>query len=258
MQDLRLAFRNLWRRPAFSAIAIVTLALGLGANAAVFTVSNAILLAPLPYTRPNDVVILTEQTPQFPSVSVTIYNYEDWRDRAKSFSAMAAFRPTNMTVLGVGDPERVAAKMITASLLPLLGVTIEHGRNFTAADDRPGAEGVVILGDGYARRRFAGQNPVGQVLQLDNRPFTVVGMMPSNFELFQPADIYVPFGPWAATLPEDRGWHPGIFPIARLKDGSTIEQTRTEMDAISAQLEAEYPESNKNVRALVNPAQEQL
>ena len=257
MQDLRLAFRNLWRRPAFSVIAIVTLALGLGANVAVFTVSNAILLSPLPYTRPNDVVILTEQTPQFPSVSVTIYNYEDWRDRAKSFSAMAAFRPTNMTVLGAGDPERVVAKMITASLLPLLGTTIEHGRNFTAADDRPGAEGVVILSDGYARRRFAGQNPVGQVVQLDNRPFTVVGMLPSNFELFQPADIYVPFGPWAATLPEDRGWHPGIFPIARLKDGVTIERARTEMDAISAQLEAENPESNKNVRALVNPAQEQ-
>ena len=257
MQDLRLAFRNLWRRPAFSVIAIVTLALGLGANVAVFTVSNAILLSPLPYTRPNDVVILTEQTPQFPSVSVTIYNYEDWRDRAKSFSAMAAFRPTNMTVLGAGDPERVVAKMITASLLPLLGTTIEQGRNFTAADDRPGAEGVVILSDAYARRRFAGQNPVGQVVQLDNRPFTVVGMMPSNFELFQPADIYVPFGPWAATLPEDRGWHPGIFPIARLKDGVTIERARTEMDAISAQLEAENPESNKNVRALVNPAQEQ-
>ena len=257
MQDLRLAFRNLWRRPAFSVIAIVTLALGLGANVAVFTVSNAILLSPLPYTRPNDVVILTEQTPQFPSVSVTIYNYEDWRDRAKSFSAMAAFRPTNMTVLGAGDPERVVAKMITASLLPLLGTTIEQGRNFTAADDRPGAEGVVILSDAYARRRFAGQNPVGQVVQLDNRPFTVVGMMPSNFELFQPADIYVPFGPWAATLPEDRGWHPGIFPIARLKDGVAIERARTEMDAISAQLEAENPESNKNVRALVNPAQEQ-
>jgi len=168
MQDLRLAFRNLWRRPAFSAIAIVTLALGIGANAAVFTVSNAILLSPLPYTQPDDVVILTEQTPQFPSVSVTIYNYEDWRERAKSFSGMAAFRPTNMTVLGVGDPERVPAKMITATLLPLLGVTIENGRNFGAADDRAGAEGVVILSDGFAQRRFAGQNPVGQVLQLDN------------------------------------------------------------------------------------------
>ncbi len=258
MQDLRLAFRNLWRRPAFSAIAIVTLALGIGANAAVFTVSNAILLSPLPYTRPNDVVILTEETPQFPSVSVTIYNYEDWRERAKSFSAMAAFRPTNMTVLGAGDPERVPAKMITATLLPLLGVTIENGRNFGAADDRAGAEGVVILSDPFAQRRFAGQNAVGQILQLDNRPFTVVGVMPRNFELFQPADVYVPFGPWAATLPEDRGWHPGIFPIARLKEGVTLEQARTEMDAISAQLEAEYPESNKNVRVLVYPAQEQL
>ncbi len=258
MQDLRLAFRNLWQRPAFSAIAIVTLALGLGANAAVFTVSNAILLSPLPYTRPNDVVILTEQSPQFPSVSVTIYNYEDWRERAKSFSAMAAFRPTNMTVLGAGDPERVPAKMITATLLPLLGVTIENGRNFGAADDRAGAEGVVILSDGFAQRRFTGQTPVGQVLQLDNRPFTVVGVMPRDFELFQPADLYVPFGPWAAKLPEDRGWHPGIFPIARLKDGVTLEQARTEMDAISAQLEAENPESNKSVRALINPAQEQL
>jgi putative ABC transport system permease protein len=258
MQDLRLAFRNLWRRPAFSAIAIVTLALGIGANAAVFTVSNAILLSPLPYTRPNDVVILTEQAPQFPSVSVTIYNYEDWRERAKSFSAMAAFRPTNMTVLGVGDPERVPAKMITATLLPLLGVSIETGRNFGAADDRAGAEGVVILSAAFAQRRFAGRNPVGQILQLDNRPFTVVGVMPRDFELFQPADVYVPFGPWAATLPEDRGWHPGIFPVARLKDDVTIDRARTEMDAISAQLETEYPESNKSVRALVNPAQEQL
>jgi putative ABC transport system permease protein len=256
MHDLRLAVRNLWRRPAFSAIAIVTLALGLGANAAVFTVSNAILLSPLPYTRPDDVVILNEQTPQFPTASVTIYNYEDWRDRAKSFSGMAAFRPTNMTVLGVGDPERVPAKMITASLLPLLGVAIERGRNFGAADDRPGAEGVVILNDGFAQRRFAGQEPLGQILQLDNRPFTVVGVMPRNFELFQPADLYVPFGPWAATLPEDRGWHPGIFPIARLRDGVTLEEARTEMDSISVQLEAENPESNKNVRVLINPAQE--
>src|SRR5436190_18875483 len=113
MHDLRLAVRNLWRRPAFSAIAIITLALGLGANAAVFTISNAILLSPLPYTRPSDVVILTEQSPDFPALSVTIYNYEDWRERARSFSAMAAFRPTNVTVLGAGDPERVPAKMIT-------------------------------------------------------------------------------------------------------------------------------------------------
>ena len=133
MRDLRLAFRNLVRRPAFSVIAILTLALGIGANTAVFTVSYAVLLAPLPYDRPDDVVILSERTPQFPSVSVTLYNYEDWRARAKSFSAMAAFHPANMTVTGMGDPERVPAKMITATLLPLLGIGIEHGRNFGAA-----------------------------------------------------------------------------------------------------------------------------
>src|SRR6476660_271505 len=102
MQDLRLAFRNLWRRPAFAVIAIVTLALGIGANAAVFTVSNAILLSPLPYDRPDEVVILNEQRPQFPSVSVTRDNYQDWRARAKSFAGMAAFRTTSMSLTGVG------------------------------------------------------------------------------------------------------------------------------------------------------------
>jgi putative ABC transport system permease protein len=258
MQDLRLAFRNLWRRPAFSAIAVVTLALGLGANAAVFTVSNAILLSPLPYANPEAVVVLNEQTPQFPTLSVTIYNYEDWRQRAKSFSAMAAFRPTNMTVSGSGEPERIPIKMITATLLPLLGVSIDHGRAFGSADDRPGAEGVVMLSHGFAERRFAGQEPVGQVLQVDNRPYTIVGVMPPDFELFQPADVYVPFAPWAATLPEDRGWHPGILPIARLKDGVTLEQAAAEMERISAQLEAEHPESNTNMRVLVTRAQDQL
>ena len=258
MQDLRLAFRNLRRRPAFAAIAIITLALGIGANAAVFTVSHAVLLAPLPYERPDEIVILNEQTPQFPSVSVTRFNYDDWRARARSFEGMAAFRPTNMTVTGQGDPERVPAKMITASLLPLLGVSIGEGRNFVDADDKPGASGTALLSATFARRRFPGDAAVGKTLVLDNKPYTVVGVMPASFELFQPADVYVPFWPWASTLPDDRGWHPGIFPIARLKDGVTLDQARFEMAEISRQLETELPESNKNVRALVNRAQDQL
>jgi putative ABC transport system permease protein len=258
MRDLRLAFRNLIRRPTFSIIAILTLALGIGANAAVFTVSHAVLLAPLPYEKPDEVVVLNERTPQFPSVSVTRYNYEDWRDRAKSFSGMAAFHPASMTITGIGDPERVPVKMITATLLPLLGVAIEHGRNFGEADDSPGAESVVILDARFAKRRFPDQNPLGQVLQLDKEPYTVVGVMPASFELFQPADLYLPFGPWAATLPDDRGWHPGILPIARLKPGVTIDQARLELDMISRQLEAEYSESNSNVRVLVTRAQDVL
>ena len=258
MQDIRLALRNLVRRPSFSVIAVLTLALGIGANTAVFTVLNAVLLAPLPYDQPDRIVILNETSPQLPNASVTRYNYDDWRAQARSFTAMGAFRPTAMTITGAGDPERVPAKMITANLLPLLGVRIEQGRGFHEAEDAPGAEGVAIVSAGLAERRFGAASPLNQPILLDNRAYTIVGVMPSRFELFQPADVYVPFGPWAATLPEDRGWHPGIFPIARLADGVSIAQARIEMDTIARRLEAEYPDSNKNTRALVNGAQEQL
>lgn len=258
MRDLRLGFRNLVRRPAFSGIAILTLALGIGANVAVFTVLNAVLLAPLPYGSPDEVVVLNERTPQFPSVSVTRYNYEDWRDRTKSFTGVAAFRPTSVTVAGSGEPERVPVKMITSTLLPLLDVPVEQGRGFGAADDRAGAEGVAIVSAAFALRRFPGGTPIGQGLELDNKPYTIVGVLPAAFELFQPADIYVPFWPWASTLPEDRGWHPGIIPVARLKPGVTLDQARVEMDAIAQQLEAQYPDSNKNVRVLVTRVQDQV
>src|SRR5205085_5204407 len=106
--------------------------------------------------------------------------------------------------------------------------------------------------------RFAGTQPLGHSLQLDNHQYTVVGVLPDAFELFQPADVYVPFGPWAATLPDDRGWHPGILPIARLKPGVSIQQARVEMDTIARQLEAEHPDSNTDLRALVTRAQDQL
>jgi putative ABC transport system permease protein len=201
VQDLRLALRSLVKRPGFTATSIVILALGIGANTAVFTVFNAVLLAPLPYERPQDVVVLQEQTPQFPYVSVTRYNYEAWRERAKSFTGVGAFRPLNVTVTGAGDPERAPAKMISADLLPLLGVSIEHGRGFGEADDRPGAEGVALLSAGFAERKFPGAQALGRTLDIDNQPYTIVGIMPGRFELFQPADIYLPFGPWAAALP---------------------------------------------------------
>src|SRR5687767_3328827 len=144
MLDLRLAVRNLIARPSFSIVALLTLALGIGANTAVFTVFNAVLLSPLPYDDPGQIVILNETSPQLPNASVTRYNYDDWRARAKSFAAMGAFRPTSMTITGTGEPERVPAKMITANLLPLLGVRIEQGRGFAEQDDKPGAEGVAL------------------------------------------------------------------------------------------------------------------
>jgi putative ABC transport system permease protein len=255
MHAVRLAVRNLYRRPGFACVAILTLALGIGANTAVFTVFHGVLLAPLPYDSPEQVVILHERTAQFPLVSVTRHNYDEWRARARSFSAMGAYRPAQMTVTGAGEPEHVPVKMISASLLPVLGVTVEDGRGFGVADDGPGAEPVALVSAGFAARRLPG-GPIGAVVRLDGHPYTVVGVMPARFELFQPADIYVPYGPWAATLPDDRGWHPGIFPIARLKEGVTIDEARREMDAIARQLEREHPESNTNVRVLVTRVQD--
>ena len=143
MQDLRLAFRNLKSRPAFALGAILTLALGIGANTAMFTVLHGVLLAPLPYRNPDEVVVLNERTRDFPTLSVTRYNYDDWRARAKSFTGLEAFRPTSVTITSAGEPERVPAKMLSAGLLPLLGVEVREGRAFDASDDRPGAEGVV-------------------------------------------------------------------------------------------------------------------
>ncbi len=258
MQDVRLAIRHLRNRPGFTWVAVLTLALGIGANTAVFTVVNAVLLQPLPYADPSRVVVLTEQTPQFPTVSATRYNYDDWRVRAQSFTGMGAVRATNMTITGGSEPERVPAKMITATMLPMLGVALATGRGFDEADDQPGAEGVVLLADGFARRRFPAGDAIGQRLLLDNQPHTVVGVLPARFELFQPADLYVPFGPWAAMLPEDRGWHPGIFPVARLKPGVSLEAARAELTGISLALEQEFPESNKNVRAQVTHVQDQM
>ena len=258
MQDFRLAIRNLVRRPGFAATAILTLALGIGATTAVLTVFNAVLLAPLPYERPQDVVVLQEQTPQFPFMSVTRYNYDAWRERAQSFTGIAAFRPLNVTVTGAGDPERAPAKMISAGLLPLLGVPVERGRGFTAADDRPGAENVALVSAGFAARKFPGGEAVGRTLVLDHESFVVAGVLPRRFELFQPADIYVPIGPWLAGLPEDRGWHPGILPIARVKPGVSIDDARVEMDAIARHLEAQFPDANRDVRVLVTPVQDLL
>jgi putative ABC transport system permease protein len=260
MQDIRTAVRGLLSRPAFSLVAVLTLALGIGANTAVYTVVHGVLLAPLPYEEPRDVVVLNEISPQFPNpISVSWQNYRDWRDRATSFETVAAFRSTQMTVTGIGDAERVPARMVTASLLPMLGVELPLGRLFSEADDRAGAPGVVILSDALWQRKFASQPDVlGRTLQLDNQPYVVIGVLPREFELFQPADVYVPMGPWAATLPDDRGWHPGILPVARLADGVSLEEARAEMDIVSRQLESEFPQFNRDVRARVVPLQDVL
>jgi putative ABC transport system permease protein len=260
MQDVRTALRALLTRPAFTVVAVLTLALGIGANTAVYTVVHGVLLDPLPYEDQRAVVVLNESSPQYPNpISVSWQNYVDWRDRSTTFETVAAFRSLQMTLTGIGEAERIPARMVTSTLLPMLGVELPLGRHFSATDDAPGAAGVVVVSDRLWRRKFgASADVLGRAVQLDKQSYVVVGVLPAQFELFQPADLYVPIGPWAATLPDDRGWHPGILPVARLGDGVSLEQARAEMETISRQLEAEYPQFNREVRALVRPLHDVL
>jgi putative ABC transport system permease protein len=254
MSDIRYAIRVLASRPGFAAVAILTLALGIGANTAIFTIVNAVLLRPLPFREPNRLVLLLERTTQISTLTASWQNYVDWRDQARSFDAVAAMRSLTMTVTGQGEPERVPARMVTATLLPMLGVAPAIGRTFVADDDQPAAAGVVLITDALWRRRFGGDaGAIGRALMLDSQPYEIVGVLPPRFQLLQPADIFLPMGPWAATLPGDRGWHPGIFPIARLKAGIDVKLAQAEMDVISGRLARQYPEFNHGVAADVKP-----
>src|SRR5262245_47437811 len=129
-QDLRYSLRVLLKNPGFTAVAVLTLALGIGANTAIFSVINGVLLRPLPYKDPERLCLLSERTPRFPFLSVSYQNYVDWRDQSRSFEGVAAYRNTNFTLTGAGEPERLTGRMATATLLPLLGVTPALGRGF--------------------------------------------------------------------------------------------------------------------------------
>jgi len=258
LQDLRYAFRLLAKSPSFTLIAVLTLALGIGANTAIFTVVNAVLLRPLAFRDPSRVVLVAEKT-SYPTVSTSYENYIDWRGQSHSFESLEATRGTAITLTGTGEPERLNARMATAPLFSLLGVNAILGRTFLAEEDRAGGAPVVILSYGLWQRHFgAARDILGKSITLDSQPYTVVGVLPGGFELLQPADVFLPFTPWAKTLPDDRNWHPGIFVIGRLKDGITREQARTEMVGITKRLEQQYPIYNTGKSADVVGLQEQL
>jgi putative ABC transport system permease protein len=257
-QDLRYAFRLLAKSPGFTAIAIITLGLGIGANTAIFTVVNAVLLRPLEFRDPSRLVIAAEKS-NFPTISTSYQNYVDWRDQSHSFESLEATRGATITLTGDGEPERLNVRMATAPIFPLLGVNVVVGRTFLAEEDRAGGAPVVLLSHGLWQRRFGGSREViGKPVTLDSQPYTVVGVLPRGFEVLQPADVFLPFTPWAKTLPDDRNWHPGIIVIGRLKEGVSREQARTEMVAITKRLEEQYPLYNTGTSADVIGLQEQL
>ena len=258
LQDLRYAARLIARNPGFAAIAIITLALGIGANTAIFTVVNAVLLRPLPFSDASRLVMVCEKSP-FPTISTSWENFQDWRDQSHSFVSMEATRGTTITLTNAGEPERLSARMMTAGIFPLLGVNAALGRTFLPEEDKAGAPHVAVLSYGLWQRRFGGSREIrNQSVTLDSVPYTVVGVMPAGFQLLQPADVFLPFVPWAHTLPQDRNWHPGIIAVARLKPDVSLQQATAEMIGITKRLEQQYPEYNTGTSADVEQLQSRL
>ena len=258
IQDLRYGVRMLWKSPGFTIVAVLTLALGIGANTAIFSVVNGVLLRPLPFRDPSRLVLIAEKS-SFPIISTSYENYLDWRDQSHSFESMEATRGSSITLTGAGEPERLNVRMATAGLFSMLGINAQIGRTFLPEEDRAGGTPVALLSYGLWQRRFGGSaDIIGKTVNLDLQPYTVVGILPSGFQILQPADVFLPFMPWAKTLPDDRNWHPGIVPLARLKQGVSKEQARSEMIGITKRLEQQYPDYNTGTSADVVGLQDEI
>ena len=256
-RELRFALRSLLKQPGFTIVAVLTVALGMGANSAIFSVVDAVMLRPLPFRDADRVVLINERTPTFPLLSLSRENYQDVCAQSQSFSACGAFRTTTFNVSDGTEPQRVAGKQLTANMLSLLGVSPAIGRAFTPAEDAAGGDHVAVLSYELWQERFGGRSTVlGERVLLDGTPYTVIGVLPAGFRLFQNAQVFLPLGPFLAVQPPDRGWHPGIQPIARLRDGVSLTQANTDIAGIAARLEKAYPQTNSKTALMVSGARD--
>ncbi|HMB52931.1 MAG TPA: ABC transporter permease, partial [Thermoanaerobaculia bacterium] len=251
--DLRYSFRSLARRPGFTAVAVLTLALGIGANTAIFSAVHAFLIAPLPFDEPERLVLVHDVNRDGRMMPVAVPNYLDLEERASSFSGLAAYRSSSFNLAGGGErPERVDGVMATHDLFSLLGVELRFG-SWLSAEQRlsatgdGGAPAIALLGEDLWRRRY-GADPevVGQTLDLDGRRFTIAGVVPGGFELpwSDEAGVWVPMGLWADSLLE-RGNHSNTLMIGRLAPGVTVAAANQEVEAVYADMAEEYPGTNR-------------
>ena len=262
-QDLRYALRQLRRSPAFTVVAIVTLGLGIGANSAMFSVVNGVLFNPLPFSRPNELVALHENKPNFQGGSISYLNFRDWQRDNRTFSAMAVARSNAFDLTGSGEAEQVNGEYISADFFRLLGVEPLLGRNFAAGEDLAGAAPLVQISEGFWKRKLGGRSDVlGQSITLDGRSYTIVGVIPAGFHLrlpsFDDVPIYLPIGQWNHPLLNNRGAGLGIHGIGRLKPTVTLQQAQADMERVSRNLAAAYPESDRTVSANIVPLKTQM
>jgi putative ABC transport system permease protein len=259
MKDLRYAGRMLVKGRMVTVIAILALTLGIGANTAIFSVINAVLIKPLPYAQPERLVRIYEKSPQFERMSVSYPNFLDWQRESHTFERMAVFRHQQFNITGGAEPERITGRLISADFLSTLGVQPAMGRDLRAEDDRTGAGPVVLLSHGFWQRRFGGDpNILDKPLTINGKDYTIVGVLPANFKFYSPVDLLVPIGVQDELAFKVRDFHPGLRVIARLRAGATLNEARDEMRSIAAALEQQYPASNTNQGVALNSMHDDL
>jgi predicted permease len=253
-QDLRYGLRMLVKSPGYTAIAILTLALGIGANSALFSVINGVLLNPLPFPEPNQLVTLHESKPNFDRGSVSFPNFLDWQKDNHTFASIAIARPYAFSLTGMGEAEQINGEFVTSDFFPLLGVQPVIGRTFSPGEDRVGAAPVALISAGLWQRKFGGKPDVlGKTMTLDARDYIIIGVVPASFHLaipgFRDRSLYVPVGQWNNNLLLSRGAGLGFHGVGRLKPGVSIAQAQADMDGVTRDLAAAYPDTDKGIGA---------
>lgn len=259
IQDMRCGVRMLRKNAGFSLIAILTLALGIGANTAIFSVVYGVLLEPLPYHDPARLILLNETTPRVGMVSVSDPNFLDWRSQSHTFSQMAAVHEVDFNLSGISQPESIGGEAVSPNFLSLLGVRPFLGRDFDASEEKSGTAPVVMLGYSLWQSHFGSDaSVVGRTVLFDGRSFTIIGVLPPNFRWIERLQFLEPIGTWLATNPEaaeraDRG---DMVVVGRLAPATSLAAARSEMEGIAARLAKQYPGANDQFAVLLRPIRE--
>ncbi|HWP54057.1 MAG TPA: ABC transporter permease, partial [Pyrinomonadaceae bacterium] len=246
LQDMRYGIRMLVKTPALTAIVILALALGIGANTAIFSVINAVVLRPLPYDQADQLLFLNERSPVLDEMSISYPNFTDWRNQNHVFEKIGVYNRNSYNLTGYGEAERILTGQVSADLFSALRVNAMIGRVFTNDEDKPGAAPVVVLSYALWQRRFGGQDSIlNQALTLNGRSYTVIGVMPAEYAFPSRVEMWVPVGQLSGDPNwQQRGNHPGLYGVGRLKPGATMAQAQADMNTIAANLEKQFPDSN--------------
>ena len=257
-QDIKYGARMLLKNPGVTIIVIIALALGIGANTAIFSVVNSVLLRPLPYEESERLVFLNEMSPVLDEMSISYPNFTDWRNHNQTFEKMGVYNRASYNLTGAGEAERIVTGQVSADLFAALRVNAQHGRVFTNDEDKPGGTPVVVLSHALWQRRFGGQTSIlNQAITLNGRSYTVIGIMPESYLYPSRVEMWVPVGQLSDQPSwQNRGNHPGLYGVARLKPGVTFEQAQADMNNIAVNLEKQYPDTNTTNRVRMRPLME--